>query len=428
LGRVIGHSSLPVINQENETSRLEFFIVINIMKNSIQEEEAFLLQKHGVSSGSSLVQFDLSNLPMEYVIEHEENDFTIYRSAHPRYGYIVVKMETATRKYPNAIHEAFIGQMGLSGLRNFAPVYGLNLRDRRHQPVGMEYKSYHAVIYKYIPGPTLREYITGTYPEIPPIPQGFVTIRRSSDVMKRILLSVLLALHQAWSKFSFTHYDAHLRNIILTRNETKIPLEYKGNVLLMTSIVPVFIDYDSCFMCIDGKSYGRTLKRGAIENRSFWVHDVIKILISIYVLTCYEYRKITLLSDKIDRFNHRVHTYLQSHWDKSADDIIKLFTSQRDHDGIPEKLKEIEAIRNTVEEIYHNQIQALDHNRLFYDPITIYITRLLSFFFPSIPSNQLSLFIRQYHDSHPYFETQRTPENESLSFDEFIDFAVTLLN
>lgn len=163
-------------------------------------------------------------------------------------------------------HEAFIGLMGTNTLNsnNFARILLANpdetCLEKFYDPTSYKipYKrverdiikqskincSY--VVYEYIPGMTLRDFILTT---------------NSVQNLKSIYWEIFQALYEANKKIDFTHYDLHPLNVIVKDDGT-----------------PVIIDYGSSHIKYEEKDYGREFSQAKIINRSRWYHDVVKLL------------------------------------------------------------------------------------------------------------------------------------------------------
>lgn len=370
---------------------------------------------------TNVAQFDLRFLPIEHIIDQYAGHYLIYLSRHPDYGAIVVKLETMYNKYHGVMHEAFIGLYGLNGWPNFAPVYGFNWNDHDHQPKNLHFARCNAVVYKYIEGPTLRQYIKGAYHETIATSTG--SIYRSPDIMKEILMSLFLGLYHVWTHLQFTHYDAHLSNIIVTRLKNPMPLEYKDRLLGSTLFFPVMIDYDSAFVSLSNRDYGRTLPSGAVYKRGFWVHDVVKILANIYALTSYQYRRFALLELRNEQMEpDQKQEGLLTQWWKKLQSIVPSIKRRQ----IKQELERVESARRIADYEYRVAMEELEYNRPFNDPIADYVGKLLIFFFPEATPETLPQILRTYHDRYPYFETVATPDKLSLQFDDFLDYAVSI--
>src|SRR3990167_5544759 len=113
------------------------------------------------------------------------------------------------------------------------------------------------VIYRFVPGISLDQYIE-TCSEIQ---------------LCSVLHQLFSALCVAYERFNFTHYDLHLKNIIVNNSIDIKPY-------------PIIIDYGSSYIDLElgGEiySFGRELKAGSIYRRPCWHHDVFKVCMWIY--------------------------------------------------------------------------------------------------------------------------------------------------
>lgn len=82
-----------------------------------------------------------------------------------------------------------------------------------------------------------------------------------------VLKEIIGALYQANERLGFTHYDLHLKNIMV---------EYDGT--------PVIIDYGYSYLRSEDISLGMVLAEGAIRPETNWAHDILKLLCSYWIL------------------------------------------------------------------------------------------------------------------------------------------------
>jgi len=155
------------------------------------------------------------------------------------------------KHFNEIIHEAFVGLHGINKLQspNFVRILGMNIATNCNDVYPNESCSY--LISEYIHGPALEDYLEGADPE----------------VFKKVLLDIIEALYLAYKKLDFTHYDLHLRNIIVTYGD-----------------IPVIIDYGTSHIKYHGQSFGQTWQTFGIANRSNWAYDVFKLIINLVVL------------------------------------------------------------------------------------------------------------------------------------------------
>lgn len=106
--------------------------------------------------------------------------------------------------------------------------------------------------YEYIRGPILQEYIKTA------------TINN----LKSIYHQLFHALYQAYLAIDFTHYDLHLRNVIITTDNNQS--------------YPVIIDYGLSHIKVKNQNYGVSILDSRIDNRSYWQHDMYKLLMHTY--------------------------------------------------------------------------------------------------------------------------------------------------
>lgn len=158
---------------------------------------------------------------------------------------------TETIAFNPLIHEAFVGWFGTNQLqsKHFSPVLGFQ---RGPALSGHPDAQGYCVAYKYIRGETLHRYLKTASPA----------------QIKLILKQLGHALHHAWTALDFTHYDLHLRNIIVTEDAGEP--------------IPVLIDYGVAHIRYGTLEYGCRIRSAHIYNRSMWFYDWFKILMSLY--------------------------------------------------------------------------------------------------------------------------------------------------
>lgn len=149
-------------------------------------------------------------------------------------------------KFNEVLNEAFVGLFGLKNLNIdiFSKVLDANINQKCHYV--KDRCNY--VVYELIEGVPLLEYIKSA----------------TEKSMKNILLSLFIGLNKAYNIIEFTHYDLHLENIMINN---------KGD--------PIIIDYGSSHIKFGGINYGRELMEGNIFNKPLWVHDILKLCLSI---------------------------------------------------------------------------------------------------------------------------------------------------
>lgn len=204
---------------------------------------------------NSVLQEEKVDDEIMYVIKHDD---------------VIIKIINYPLKYKvqytELTHEAFIGLFGINHLKskNFATTYAYKLGDTCPLSFYPELEICAYTVSEYIRGPILREYLkTATV-----------------DQLRSIYLQLFDALHEAYSKIRFTHYDLHLRNIIIKTENNKT--------------YPVIIDFGTSYIRyhdwqILQENYGEDRPKASIAPRPYWVHDIIKLMLHTYTEISQEY-------------------------------------------------------------------------------------------------------------------------------------------
>lgn len=119
-----------------------------------------------------------------------------------------------------------------------------------------------------------------------------------------IIKQIVYSLYEANKKFGFTHYDLHDKNIfILPKNlVTEENIEYEIlKKTLITNRKILIIDYGSSY--IKNKETGQDFFEGNIKRETFWIHDIVKIMMFIYSNVNYDYM-INFLQEKNKEFEY----------------------------------------------------------------------------------------------------------------------------
>lgn len=169
------------------------------------------------------------------------------------------------------INEAFVGIYGVNKLDNslklfFSKVVAI-LFDREY--LG---RKCDLVYYEYIRGVPLEEYLLSN--------------NYNDNIC--IVEQLFLILYHAYTCIGFTHYDLHKNNIIIKELSESTKITIGDSKHFLTKYIPVIIDYGFSHINHSDSSHGRYLPEGNIENNSFWVHDIFKILMDIYILSSLE--------------------------------------------------------------------------------------------------------------------------------------------
>ena len=173
-----------------------------------------------------------------------------------RGDFVVMKSSQSADDNDNTVHEAAVGILALNALRteipNFMYIFGLFACGVAH----IDDKT-RKVVDWCEPGPNTRRYLvmenlSGT--------QSLGSFAETANYIRvfKVLIQLLLALQRAFEYCAFTHYDAHLGNVVIkTCSPTTVIYRLKhGNVTVGTSEVPIVIDYGRAFFRIGAVNYG----------------------------------------------------------------------------------------------------------------------------------------------------------------------------
>jgi hypothetical protein len=96
----------------------------------------------------------------------------------------------------------------------------------------------------------------------------------------KILEQLIHLLYTLNKKFGFTHYDLYLKNILIKKLDEKVELQYI-NKTIMSKTVVVLIDFEFSHIMYMNENYGIERTDVNIQNRSYWIHDIVKVLLSL---------------------------------------------------------------------------------------------------------------------------------------------------
>jgi len=362
---------------------------IELLNTEVTQKQKSLLKMNNLNN-TDLTKLEYYDKIIDDIIDNIDNknrsDIVLLQNEHNKY---VIKYDNYVLKmyspghlvdeYDDHINEAFIGLFGTNKLRekipNFALIYDI-LFDKKcptiynNDPDAIylfeaKYCSY--ILYEYIEGITLRQFILEANLEI-----GLNML----EVLKVIIKQIIFSLYEANILIDFTDYDLHDQNIIIKELPEEITIIYPNSgQKVITKYLVVIIDYGSSHIKYNGINYGKIFPEGNINNESFWMHDIFKILMFLYKNT-------------IDRI------------------II--------YKDIMEKHTTSDRINNAM----HKMI-------ITSDTLKEYIVNLLSFF---TGENMTDNIFSIYTESNPYYAIRQMNKfnNEKFSFDNFISFVKNL--
>ncbi|HLX52373.1 MAG TPA: hypothetical protein VKR58_00430, partial [Aquella sp.] len=265
-----------------------------------------------------------------------------------------------------AVNEAYVGLCGINKLRPripyFALIKGITFNDNARN-----------VYYEYVDGIPIVDYIH----------------KHNTKDCVHILNQIFFALYIAHNEMGYTHHDLNHNNILIKELPESIHIKIPHTeeyIEFDTKVIPVIIDYEFSHIKHEGKSYGRKFSEFNIQNTSFWVGDVFKLLMFLYAKTSKE-------------FNIQV-----------IDDLItKLQTSIGSSDI--KKISGLLKLKETCINIFNGNSELKLINSC--------ISEYLSFF---TDGEMTAEYFREFHEFNRVYTLYPTKRLSSLKFEDFIDF------
>ncbi len=184
----------------------------------------------------------LKNRKFMKMINFEKNIFKNKSSLIELYSLnnykFIIKSITNNEKLNEYIHESFVGincvNTFLEEIPNFCYNFGILDENQNYK-----------IIYEYIEGQTLQEYIKS---------KEF----NFCDFLQ-IILQICLAINFAQEKCCFVHYDLSIWNIIIKKSNHEVEIDYPINnkiIRFKTKLIPVIIDYGRSHVSYKNIHYG----------------------------------------------------------------------------------------------------------------------------------------------------------------------------
>ena len=129
--------------------------------------------------------------------------------------------------------------------------------------------------------------------------EKFIKISNIKDFYL-ILTQIIFCLYTSFNKIQFVHFDLHAGNIIIEKKENTL-IEYEDMSLTSNYIVKIF-DYEYSHILFKGLNIGIDSQQINIYNKNFWIHDIFKILMSIYGIVLKKKREYMPIIEKILSF------------------------------------------------------------------------------------------------------------------------------
>jgi len=257
----------------------------------------------------------------------------------------------------------------------------------------MKVKSTYYLIMEKISGKSLLKYI----------------IDADSDQLFNVIEKIINCLYELWLDCKFTHYDLHINNIIVTDNH-----------------IPKIIDFGTSYMQINDKHLGY-IREGITASgrsnfiyqcRSFWIHDVFKLLSSIYILINPNYiidkakdNKQKVLSNIINEYNRKYDNYLNLY----DDDDIKTVLDDLNNTSLNTRWRNVNLESKRV-------LKKAEHMKIVQLRFRNFLNDVMIFFNPDFSISWLKSYRRIFY----HLQVRPTTDNIDTDFKKFIDYWSTL--
>lgn len=140
------------------------------------------------------------------------------------------------------------------------------------------------------------------------IPLKKFLLTASEENIKDVITQVFYALYDA-QKIEFTHYDLHIDNILIKPLDRPLEIEYSRKEVI-TKNLAVIIDLEFSFIKVDNCILGVSQISNNIYNKSFWIHDIFKIVMSLYKFANYHIDKGNTFVEPLHRLTGELITFL----------------------------------------------------------------------------------------------------------------------
>lgn len=231
----------------------ELNIQNNVLKESLVNRDSFL-------NFDDINDIILNAVDKDIIVH--QNDYDEFKNVIKFYStkynsYYIVK--TATSKDNSILNEVVVS-LHSKGLLTKAHDAGFK------QKIIYKNKEY---IYDYV----IYDYITGFVLSPFKYRQLIENGSLNTITFKKLINDIIYRLYLLNINIDFTHYDMHLYNIAIEEvNKT---------------LYPHIIDYEMSHIKVHGMDIGIDAHTINVQNRSFWVADIIKLLMSFYDITFY---------------------------------------------------------------------------------------------------------------------------------------------
>lgn len=252
-----------------------------IIQSSIRKDENFI-RDHDIPL--------VPRIKLESVNEIFKNsDFVLYDSLDQVFGSVVLDMQDSVLKVTDSEGKGLSHEVVISTIlkhSNFVQILGYS---QTCSPDFISSDKSDYALYEKITGITLAEFLIR-------LVQGDVlslhrlrlisspTFSNAISSLKEYLNQILQALLEVYTKYKFTHYDLHCRNVMLEFNNVK------------------FIDFAYSYAEFENKVYGWSLPDEGIYFSPFWLADILKLAFSSMSVTMNKYESLSSKEEFSSRY------------------------------------------------------------------------------------------------------------------------------
>lgn len=230
-------------------------------------------------------------------------------------------------------------------------------------------------------------------------------INSNSQQLVDIIEKIIVCLYEVWIKYEFTHYDLHVNNIIITEDH-----------------IPKIIDFGTSYIHLNNKHLGYIKEFRSLNGRmnfinqcnSFWLHDIFKILCSIYIVINPYYIIYQALNYKRELMKDISYACIDInngyYYEYNNDDVNDALTKIND----PELSKRWTTSIKLMDDANKQSQQMQNTQKEFRD----FFDQIMLFFNPSFNNTWLS----SYRHIYTYLQAKPTIQNVQLDFNKFLTY------
>jgi thiamine kinase-like enzyme len=111
----------------------------------------------------------------------------------------------------------------------------------------------------------------------------------SEKHFKLMLKQIIYCIYHLYITFEFTHYDLHMGNILFKKLDHEISIQYINDIIF-TDVLIYFVDFEFSYLKLppaegelNNRNIGIHMDGSNIFNYSFWIHDMFKVLMCIFI-------------------------------------------------------------------------------------------------------------------------------------------------